>query len=78
MSEITITVRGIAGSGKTTLGLLIYDMLQKHGFECALEDLDQPLDTANIGRLMTAGLQTLPKLTRVKIVTQMAPREPRR
>lgn len=78
MSEITITVCGKAGSGKTTLGLLIYDMLQEHGFECALEDLDRPLGATDIERLMTAGLETLPERTRVTIVTQMAPREPRR
>jgi thymidylate kinase len=76
MNEITITVRGEAGTGKTTLGMLIYSVLQEHGFDCTLEDLDQPLGTANIERLMTAGLQALPKRTRVTIMTQMAPRLP--
>jgi pantothenate kinase-related protein Tda10 len=72
MNEITITVCGEAGSGKTVLATMIHLLLRERGFESMLEDLDDPI-TAE--RLQTC-LKVLPKRTRVKVVAQMVSRKP--
>jgi len=73
MNEITITVCGIAGSGKTTLAHLVHTMLREQGFESELEDIDQPISPERL----KACLKALPGRTRIRVVAKMAPRAPK-
>lgn len=38
MSELNIIISGTAGSGKTTVGELLNNLLTLHGFDCSFED----------------------------------------
>jgi CO dehydrogenase nickel-insertion accessory protein CooC1 len=73
MNEITITVCGEAGTGKTALAAIIHRLLCEHGFESDLEDIDGPISPERLQMC----LDVLPKRTCVKVVAKMARRKPK-
>jgi len=72
--EVTITIMGKSGTGKTTLGRLIHAMLCEHGFESELDDVDGSSLSVLDDDRFCACVRSLPEQIRIRIVPARKPK----
>ena len=73
MEQVKITILGRPMSGKTTIGLLIFDLLKKHNIDVSMNDIDVDIPT----KANQTYVETISDKTKVLIVQKQSRAVPR-